>query len=236
MQLFYNPHITQDTEQIHFEKDESRHIVKVLRKKENDVLKITNGHGFLFDAEIIIASDKKCVAKIVNIVEKKRTRDYYLHIAIAPTKNNDRLEWFLEKATEIGIDEITPIICKNSERKVVKTERLSKIVQSAMKQSLQFTLPKLNDPVKFSDFIENDFNGQLFVAHCEDGMEKRHLKTEALPNASYTILIGPEGDFSTDEIYKSLEKKFTPISLGPNRLRTETAGVSVAQSIAFIHQ
>lgn len=236
MQLFYNPHITQDTEQIHFEKDESRHIVKVLRKKENDVLKITNGHGFLFEAEIIIASDKKCVAKIVNIVEKKRTRDYYLHIAIAPTKNNDRLEWFLEKATEIGIDEITPIICKNSERKVVKTERLSKIVQSAMKQSLQFTLPKLNDPVKFSDFIENDFNGQLFVAHCEDGMEKRHLKTEALPNASYTILIGPEGDFSTDEISKSLEKKFTPISLGPNRLRTETAGVSVAQSIAFIHQ
>lgn len=236
MQLFYNPHITKDTEQIHFEKDESRHIVKVLRKKENDVLKITNGHGFLFDAEIIIASDKKCVANIVNIVEKKRTRDYYLHIAIAPTKNNDRLEWFLEKATEIGIDEITPIICKNSERKVVKTERLSKIIQSAMKQSLQFTLPKLNDPVKFSDFIENDFNGQLFVAHCEDGMVMKHLKTEVLPNASYTILIGPEGDFSTNEISRSIEKKFSPISLGPNRLRTETAGVTVTQSIAFIHQ
>ncbi|CAL2104336.1 Ribosomal RNA small subunit methyltransferase E [Tenacibaculum sp. 190130A14a] len=236
MQLFYNSEISKETTQIHFEKDESRHIIKVLRKKENDILKITNGKGLLFDAEIIIANDKKCVANIVNIEEKNKSRDYYLHVVIAPTKSNDRLEWFLEKATEIGIDEITPIICKNSERKVVKIDRLSKIVQSAMKQSLQFTLPKLNAPVKFSDFIDQDFNSQLFIAHCEENSEKKYLKTEIIPKGAYTILIGPEGDFSNDEILKSLSKGFTPISLGLNRLRTETAGISVVQSIAFLHQ
>ena len=143
MQLFYNPEITTTTDQIIFDKIESRHIVRVLRKKENDILHITNGKGYLFNAAIIIASDKKCVATIIKSEEKPKPWNYYLHIAIAPTKNNDRLEWFLEKATEIGIDEITPIICQNSERKVVKTERLEKIIQSAMKQSLKFTLPKL---------------------------------------------------------------------------------------------
>lgn len=236
MQLFYNPDLKVTSKQITFDKDESRHIVRVLRKKEGDILHITNGEGFLFYAEISIGSDKKCVANIIKFEEKNRTRDYYLHVAIAPTKNNDRFEWFLEKATEIGIDEITPIICDNSERKAVKIDRLSRIVQSAMKQSLQFTLPKLNEPIKFSDFISQNHNDEAFIAHCEENIEKRLLKNITTPNASYTILIGPEGDFSSQEIQQSLTKKFTPISLGENRLRTETAGLNVVQSIAFIHQ
>jgi len=236
MQLFYNPTINTETQKIVFDKDESRHIVRVLRKKEDDILYITNGKGFLFTVKIEIASDKKCAASIIKFEEKKRTRDYYLHIAIAPTKNNDRLEWFLEKATEIGIDEVTPIICENSERKIVKTERLSKIIQAAMKQSLQFTLPKLNEPVKYSDFIKQDFNNQTFIAHCEDGKKKEYLKDVISKNSSYTIFIGPEGDFSSNEIEKTLNKKITPISLGDNRLRTETAGLNVVQNISFIHQ
>ena len=128
MQLFYNPNINSNTTQINFDKIESKHIVRVLRKKEADILKITNGKGFLFDAKITIASDKKCIAVITNSEQKLKPWNYYLHIAIAPTKNNDRIEWFLEKATEIGIDEITPIICSNSERRVVKIERFEKII------------------------------------------------------------------------------------------------------------
>lgn len=235
MQLFFNQHITTETSQIQFSKEESRHIVRVLRKKEGDVLYITNGEGFLFTSEIIVASDKKCIAKVVKVYDKPNHRNYYLHIAIAPTKNNDRLEWFLEKATEIGIDEITPIICKNSERKVVKTERLSKIIQSAMKQSLQFTLPKLNDPIKFSDFIKKEDNNSLFIAHCEDS-EKITLKNNASNNTNFTILIGPEGDFSLTEIEQALAKGYQSISLGNTRLRTETAGLVAVQNIAFINE
>ena len=159
MQLFYNPDIIESTTQITFDKIESRHIVRVLRKKEGSILHITNGKGFLFDAKINFAGDKKCIADIINVQEKPKPWQYYLHIAIAPTKNNDRIEWFLEKATEIGIDEITPIICSNSERRFVKLERFEKIIQSAMKLSLKFTLPKINEPVKFTDFINKNIDG-----------------------------------------------------------------------------
>lgn len=234
MQLFYNPTITVSTEQIIFNREESRHIVRVLRKKEDDILHITNGNGMLFIAKIIFANDKKCTATITETKEKKKEWDYNLHIAIAPTKNNDRLEWFLEKATEIGIDEITPIICQNSERKIVKIERLEKIIQSAMKQSLKFRLPKLNPPIKFSEFIKQNFKGDVFIAHCEPS-EKKSLKEIEL-NSEITILIGPEGDFSTDEIEKIKEKKITAISLGKSRLRTETAGLVAVQNVSFLLQ
>ncbi|MCD8440563.1 16S rRNA (uracil(1498)-N(3))-methyltransferase [Tenacibaculum finnmarkense] len=236
MQLFFNPDITTETTQITFDKEESRHIVRVLRKKEGDILQITNGAGFLFSVSITIANDKRCLTTVVKYEEKPNNRDYYLHVAIAPTKNNDRLEWFLEKATEIGIDEITPIICDNSERKIVKIDRLNKIVQAAMKQSLQFTLPKLNDPIKLSEFFKKDVTSKLFIAHCEENIEKKLLKNIADKNENYTILIGPEGDFSSKEIDYALNHNFKPISLGDNRLRTETAGLNVVQSIAFIHQ
>lgn len=235
MQLFYNPHIEQNTKEITFNKDESRHIVRVLRKKENDILHITNGKGYLFLATISMANDKKCIATITEVQEKPKNWNYYLHMVVAPTKNIDRFEWFLEKATEIGVDEITPIICQNSERKVVKTERLEKIIQSAMKQSLKFTLPKLNEPLKFSDFIQQSFTNEVFIAHCEVS-EKKSLKEAVQANSKITILIGPEGDFSSEEIKKSIAEHFVPITLGNNRLRTETAAVVAVQNIAFLHQ
>ena len=235
MQLFYNPDIQRDTHQILFDKIESRHIVRVLRKKEGDILQITNGKGLLFDAQISIANDKKCRAEIIGFTEKTKPWNYNLHIAIAPTKNNDRIEWFLEKATEIGIDEITPIICANSERRVVKLDRFEKIIQSAMKQSLKFTLPKLNEPIKFTEFINKEFDGKVCIAHCEDD-EKQHLKEIVKANEKVTILIGPEGDFSTQEIQLALAKKCLPVSLGESRLRTETAGLVAVNTISFIHQ
>ncbi len=235
MQLFYNADIDTKTSSINFDKIESRHIIRVLRKTENDILKITNGKGFLFDAKIIVASDKKCVAEIISFEEKPKPWNYYLHIAIAPTKNNDRIEWFLEKATEIGIDEITPIICSNSERRFIKLERFEKIIQSAMKQSLKFSIPKLNEPIKFNQFIKQDFNSKIFIAHCEN-VKKKHLKAEINPSEKITILIGPEGDFSSDEIIKALEKKFIPISLGKSRLRTETAGLVAVNIVSFLNQ
>jgi 16S rRNA (uracil1498-N3)-methyltransferase len=242
MQLFYNSKIDKQTTQITFDKIESKHIVRVLRKTENDILKITNGKGFLFDVKIIVASDKKCIAEIISFEEKPKPWNYYLHIAIAPTKLNDRIEWFLEKATEIGVDEITPIICSNSERRIVKLERFEKIIQSAMKQSLKFTLPKLNAPIKFNEFINQNFDGKVCIAHCkflEKSLkqgEKIVLKSVVKPAEKTTILIGPEGDFSSEEIKKALAKNCIPISLGKSRLRTETAGLVAVNTVSFINE
>ena len=235
MQLFYNSEISKETTQITFDKIESKHIVRVLRKTEGDILKITNGKGLLFDAEISFANDKRCSAIIINVEEKQKPWNYYLHIAIAPTKNNDRIEWFLEKATEIGIDEITPIICSNSERRIVKLERFEKIIQSAMKQSLKFTLPKLNAPIKFNDFINQDLDGKVYIAHCEE-QDKNILQSVVKPSEKTIILIGPEGDFSIEEIKKALDKNYTPISLGESRLRTETAALVTVNIVSFINQ
>ena len=236
MQLFFNPNITETTQNITFDKIESKHIVRVLRKKESDLLNITNGKGFLFTAEITVANDKKCLAQITDIKHHPKHWDYYLHVAIAPTKNNDRLEWFLEKATEIGIDEITPIICSNSERKIVKMERLQKIIQAATKQSLQMVLPKLNEPVKLNDFIANDTKGNLFIAHCEEDSKKTLLKNAVEKSEKTTILIGPEGDFSVKEIQLALQNNYTAISLGESRLRTETAALVAVHTVALVNQ
>ncbi|MCX2680854.1 16S rRNA (uracil(1498)-N(3))-methyltransferase [Galbibacter sp. EGI 63066] len=235
MQLFYAPDIEQPPQQYAFDKEESRHISKVLRKKEGDTLFITNGRGWLFKAEIIQADIKHCTVSIVSS-EMKPKRDYHLHMAVAPTKMNDRYEWFLEKATEIGIDEITPIICDHSERKVIKPERYEKILQSAMKQSLQCYLPKLNEAVQLSTFLtENKFDGRLFIAHCEEE-EKASLKDRVKAAEDTLILIGPEGDFSTKEIELALQQGFIPISLGENRLRTETAAIVACHSIGFTNE
>ena len=157
MQLFYNANITEDTQQFTFDRTESRHIVRVLRKKIGDQLFITNGKGVLFTSEISLADDKNCIANIISVDEKSKPWNYHLHIAMAPTKNIDRFEWFLEKATEIGIDEITPLICERSERKNIKSERLEKIIESAIKQSLKLHLPTLNPLISFSEFINKDF-------------------------------------------------------------------------------
>ncbi|MDO5980293.1 16S rRNA (uracil(1498)-N(3))-methyltransferase [Flavivirga spongiicola] len=234
MQLFYNPDITKNTEQFSFPKEESKHIVKVLRKNVGDILHITNGHGWLFTAEIAIPNINKCTAIMVSKSLQPK-RDYHLHLAVAPTKMNDRYEWFLEKATEIGIDSITPIICDHSERKVIKPERFERILQSAMKQSLNCYLPKLNDAITFKAFLKQGFNGGLFIAHCEE-TDRTSLKESLKPKQDITILIGPEGDFSVKEIEQALLNNFNPVTLGNTRLRTETAAIVACHSVAFINE
>ncbi|MFK7834502.1 MAG: 16S rRNA (uracil(1498)-N(3))-methyltransferase [Winogradskyella sp.] len=235
MQLFYNPNISENDTHFSFDKDESKHIAKVLRKNLGDVLQITNGKGWLFTAEITRAEPKHCSVSII-AQQFKAKRNYNLHLAVAPTKMNDRYEWFLEKATEIGIDSITPIICDHSERKVIKTERFEKIIQSAMKQSLQCYLPKLNATITFKDFINQDFTNQLFIAHCEE-TDRKSLKSQLQTTATdYTILIGPEGDFSVKEIEMALQRDFIPVTLGKTRLRTETAAIAACHSVAFANE
>ena len=235
MQLFYNSRIDKDTKEISFDKIESKHIVKVLRKKEGDQIFIMNGRGELFICEITAANHKRCIVSIISREEKKPQRDYYLHVVISPLKNNYRFEWFLEKATEIGIDEITPIICENSEKKFIKPERLEKIILAATKQSLKFKLPKLNNLISFGDFLKKEHKNTVCIAHCENS-DKKHLKTCIKPKESVTILIGPEGDFSSKEISNGIKSGFIPITLGNTRLRTETAAIVAVQNISFINQ
>ena len=235
MQLFFNPSLNATDTTFKFDKIESKHIVRVLRKKVGDILHITNGSGFLFTAELLVADDKNCTVSLLTVEEKPKAWKYYLHIAVAPTKLNERLEWFLEKATEIGIDEITPIICHHSERKVIKLERYEKIIQSAMKQSLKFHLPKLNELISFKNFEKKYFSGKKFIAHCEE-QDKKSFKKELQSQSNITVLIGPEGDFSTKEISLALSQQFTPVSLGESRLRTETAALVACHSVAFINE
>ena len=234
MQLFYQPDLDQNSQQCTFDKEESRHIVKVLRKKEGDTLQVTNGNGLFFTAEITVANIKNCLATIRKITKSSK-RSYNLHLAVAPTKMNDRFEWFLEKATEIGISEITPIICEHSERKVVKEERYEKVLQAAMKQSLQAYLPKLNKTIIFSEFIKQKIIGQKFIAHCEE-TDKKSLKSQLKTGEDCTVLIGPEGDFSVKEIETALHHNFIPVTLGKTRLRTETAAIVACHSVAFVNE
>jgi 16S rRNA (uracil1498-N3)-methyltransferase len=234
MQLFYNTTINETTENFSFDKEESKHIIKVLRKKDSDILYVTNGLGYLFKTEITLASDNKCTVKIISF-EKAAPSKYNLHLAVAPTKMNDRYEWFLEKATEIGIHEITPIICDRSERKVVNKERFEKIILTAMKQSNELYLPKLNEAMTFKEFIKTQNKGLQLIAHCEE-TDKKSLKSVLKPNENITMLIGPEGDFSEKEIELALENNYIPVSLGNTRLRTETAAIVACHSVVFINE
>ena len=236
MQLFYNPNISDSTKEVTFDKEESRHIIKVLRMKEGDAFKITNGKGSFFSAEIISENPKACLVRIIS--EEIRTPlPYQLHLVVAPTKLNDRYEWFLEKATEIGVSEITPIICDHSERKTIKPERYEKILQSAMKQSLKAYLPILNEAISFKEFLnsENKYDDLKCIAHCEE-TDKKSLKSILLPKNKTTILIGPEGDFSPEEIELAKKAGYIPVTLGESRLRTETAAIVACHSVAFINE
>jgi 16S rRNA (uracil1498-N3)-methyltransferase len=234
MQLFYNPNINETTESFSFDKEESKHIIKVLRKKDTDILFVTNGLGLLFKTEITLTSDNKCTVEILSI-EKATPPKFHLHLAVAPTKMNDRYEWFLEKATEIGIHEITPIICDRSERKVINKERFEKILLTAMKQSNVLFLPKLNDAILLKEFIKQKKEGLQLIAHCEE-TDKKTLKSVLKPNEKVTLLIGPEGDFSEKEISLALDNNFIPVSLGSTRLRTETAAVVACHSVVFVNE
>lgn len=236
LNLFYHPNITESDTEIVFDKEESRHIGKVLRKQAGDVLFTTNGCGILFKVKLMVVTPKQCIGRVLS-VEIKDVLPYKLHLAVAPTKLNDRYEWFLEKATEIGVTEITPIICDHSERKIIKPERYEKIVQSAMKQSLKAHLPILNEAIPFSEFIESqlDFNGLKCIAHCEK-TQKQSLQDLLKPKTNILLCIGPEGDFSSTEIEAAIAKGFAPTTLGTSRLRTETAAIVGCHSVAFVNE
>jgi 16S rRNA (uracil1498-N3)-methyltransferase len=234
MQLFYNPTIDETTESFSFDKEESKHIIKVLRKKDTDILFVTNGLGLLLKTEITLASDNKCTVQTLSF-EKVAPSKFNLHLAVAPTKMNDRFEWFLEKATEIGIQEITPIICDRSERKTVNIERYEKIILTAMKQSNVLYLPKLNKAIPLKEFLKQQHQGLQLIAHCEE-TDKKSLKSVLKPNENITLLIGPEGDFSEKEITLAIENNYNPVSLGNTRLRTETAAIVACHSVVFVNE
>ncbi len=236
MQLFYASDIKEDNSQFLFDKNESRHIIKALRKKTGDIINITDGRGRHFITTILEANEKKCSVQIDQVEILRKPWDYYLHIAIAPTKLNERTEWFLEKATEIGIDEITLILCDRAERKSVKIERFEKIIHAAAKQSLKFIFPKINTLESFDEFLENQKNqGLNLIAHCDRG-EQKPIKSILKPKENVCVLIGPEGDFSPREIKKAKEYAFREVSLGKNRLRTETAAIVACHTVSLINE
>jgi 16S rRNA (uracil1498-N3)-methyltransferase len=233
MHLFYDPSIAGHS---HFlDQQESAHCVRVLRLKENDIIYLTDGAGYLHKSKIISANPKKCELQIIETLKEYNKSPYYLHIAIAPTKNIDRFEWFLEKSTEIGINEITPIICDRSERRIIKHERLIKVISSAMKQSLKAYLPNLNEQINLRDFLKKADEGLNFVANCEED-STNHLYKNCQPGGKTTILIGPEGDFSEEEISTALQMGYKNISLGNARLRTETAGIVACHTVSVFNQ
>lgn len=232
MHVFYTPDIQVSNE---LPEEEAQHCTRVLRLNIGDEITLTDGKGNFYQAEITAATNKRCQVAIKETRHQEPLWPCHLHIAMAPTKNMDRNEWFAEKATEIGFDELTFLNCRFSERKVIKTERISKILVSAIKQSLKARLPKLNEMTDFHTFIQQDFKGQKFIAHCYEG-EKKLLKEALTPGEDALVLIGPEGDFSEEEVQKAIEHGFVPISLGKSRLRTETAALVACHTLNLMNQ
>lgn len=234
MHIFYTPDLSTD----HFtlNEEESRHCSKVLRLGLGDVVHLIDGRGGLYEAEISAISKKNVQLKVIRKQTEFGKRNHHLHIAIAPTKNIDRLEWFLEKATEIGIDEITPLICDRSERKIVKEERLDKVITSAVKQSLTAYHPKLNQATTFSELMNKEFTGERLIAHCMDDSDKKFINEVVSIHQSYLVLIGPEGDFSPVELNTALQSGFKPVTLGTTRLRTETAALAACFEVNYLNR
>lgn len=233
MNVFYLPDAQLGT--ISFPEEESKHIVKVLRMKEGDRFCVTNGNGSLFDAELVDAHPKRAMADLSNQRNGYDIRNYKLSIAIAPTKLNERTEWFLEKATEIGIDEVKLFASYHSERRVANVERFKKIVVSAMKQSVKSKMPLVEEMVSFDKLVKQDFNGQKFIAWIDDDV-KDQLCDLYKKGENAIVLIGPEGDFSKEEVELAKENGYIPVSLGEARLRTETAAVVACHTIQLINQ
>ncbi len=222
MQLFFCENLALNTEVI-LSQEESFHAAQVLRMRSGDFIHLTDGLGHLFKGELLNVDSKKSLVRLVEELPLEPATSH-LHIAIAPTKNIDRFEWFLEKATEMGIAEITPLLCRYSERKEIKPERLNKVIVAAAKQSHHFIFPRLNPLLKFEDFIKTTSAENKFIAHCES-LEKNDFGKSIIGKKSSLLLIGPEGDFSEQEIQLAISNNYLPVSLGESRLRTETAGV-----------
>lgn len=233
MHLFYTPDIQGMTYMLNPE--ESKHCVRVLRLTEGEEISLVDGKGNWYNGVITLADAKGCRVECREKIENFGCRDFRLHLAVAPTKNIDRIEWMLEKCTEMGVDEITMLSTAHSERKVVKDERLEKVIISAMKQSLKAYLPKLNPMTDFKRFIVSGRETQKFIAHCNEG-EKKRLDELYRPGNDVVILIGPEGDFSDEEVKMAFQSGFMPVTLGQSRLRTETAGLVACHSIDFMNR
>lgn len=233
MHRFYAPDITTT---MLLPDEEAQHCVRVLRLKEGEEVEVVDGKGHLHLCRILNANAKNCAVEIVVTTDVKPHWGCRITVAIAPTKNMDRMEWMAEKVTEMGVDRIVPLLCRYSERKVLKTERLRKILVAAMKQSLKATLPQLDDLTPFDDFMKALPDGQRFIAYCDPAIPRRDFVKECLPESDVTILVGPEGDFSQPEIRAALDAGFIPVSLGDSRLRTETAGVFACAAIHTINQ
>lgn len=231
MHVFYTPEIATNNE---LPEEEAQHCTRVLRLNCGDEITLTDGKGCFYQAVISVATNKRCLVKVTETTEQPPLWKGKLHMAVAPTKNMDRNEWFAEKATEIGMDELTFLNCRFSERKVIKTDRIEKILVSAIKQSLKARLPKLNGITAFEKFVQQDFDGRKYIAHCNEG-EKIPLKEALVPGENSLILIGPEGDFSPEEVALAQKNGFIAISLGNSRLRTETAALAACHTFNLIN-
>ena len=231
MHLFYDPHIRDDS--IELEEQESKHAIRVLRLVKGDPVILVDGQGGWFEAVIEEDHPKRCRLRILKRTEGYHAPGYKLHLAVAPTKNMDRFEWFLEKATEIGISEVTPLLCKRSERKQLKMERLERILVSAMKQSLKAYKPRMNPPLSFKEFMRKKPEGTLAISHCHP-IDRKGIN-ELVHGGKYTFLVGPEGDFSEEEIAEAMKTGYIPVTLGEARLRTETAALYITTAISFLH-
>ncbi len=230
--IFYTPDIEKDP---HLPEEESQHAVKVLRLEAGDKIELVDGKGNYYEAEIAFPHHKHCQVNVLNKVSDYRPQPVHIHIAIAPTKNMDRLEWFAEKVTEIGVGEISLLLCDHSERKVVKTDRLEKILVSAMKQSKKAYLPRLNEMISFKEFMKKPHPEHCYIAHCYE-QDKRSLAKDYQAGEDVLVLIGPEGDFSEEEVRLAIEKGFVPVTLGESRLRTETAGVVACHTVQVVNE
>ena len=231
MHLFYTPDIAHSHE---LPADEAAHALRVLRLQPGDEVRLTDGQGGFYHARISECNRKRCMVEVIEREEQAPLWTGHLHLALAPTKNMDRMEWLAEKATEIGFDELTFLNCQWSERRIVKGERIEKILISAMKQSLKARLPKLNDITDFAQFVKQPVGGQKFIAHCHEG-EKSPLRQALQPEQDALVLIGPEGDFSPDEVALAVAEGFTPVTLGNTRLRTETAALVAVHLMNLAH-
>lgn len=231
MRLFYDKNISPSDLNHTLSEEESKHVVRVLRMKMGDQLGILDGNGSLFTCEIVLDNPKRCELKVIKVKTDKNPTEE-IHIAVGPTKQMERIEWFIEKATEIGITEITLVECKNSERIKIKTDRLEKKAVSAMKQSHRTFLPKINSLTKVTEFIKNNPNG--LIAHCYD-QEREHFN-DVFKSTACPILIGPEGDFTLEEIELAKKNGYKTITLGENRLRTETAALYTCMQAKLLLQ